>query len=257
MWRTETGLLKTKRETEKTTRNLVDTNENRKEQDGGDLQEKAAQKGDSKSGIETGYGRTLEGEYTDAEKRLSEDQIIARPITSSRLTQPLEDQSTHLVNSGMDAGLNENNKYLLPDVDPMATAPTARKFVQGADAAGSSGPPSPDKLDPDDYKDLLKITHGSKEDLQVLTQDMAAKGLFGGAHMPTGVHQDFLTQQSDAMALVKQNNEHGDSFNEIIVKVEMRKFQNLINNRLQKRNNLVSSDINRVFPINILANGTA
>jgi hypothetical protein len=31
----------------------------------------------------------------------------------------------------------------------------------------------------------------------------------------------------------------------------------LINNRLQKRNNLVSSDINRVFPINKLANGTA
>lgn len=84
----------------------------------------------------------------------------------------------------------------------------------------------------------------------MLTADMAAKGLFGGSHMPAGMHPDLLAQHSDALALAKQKKEHGDSFNEIIVKVEMRKFQNLINNRLQKRNNLVTSDINRVFPIN-------
>lgn len=75
--------------------------------------------------------------------------------------------------------------------------------------------------------------------------------------MPAAMHQELLVQHSDALALAQQKKEHGDSFNEIIVKVEMRKFQNLINNRLQKRNNLVSSDINRVFPINKLANGTA
>ena len=75
--------------------------------------------------------------------------------------------------------------------------------------------------------------------------------------MPAATHQEYLAQHSDALALAQQRKEHGDSFNEIIVKVEMRKFQNLINNRLQKRNNLVSSDINRVFPINKLANGTA
>ena len=75
--------------------------------------------------------------------------------------------------------------------------------------------------------------------------------------MPAAMHQELIAQHQDALAVAQQKREHGESFNEIIVKVEMRKFQNLINNRLQKRNNLVSADINRVFPINKLANGTA
>lgn len=42
-----------------------------------------------------------------------------------------------------------------------------------------------------------------------------------------------------------------DSFdNDIIMKVEMRKFMNLVNNRIQKRNNLVASDIYRIYPLN-------
>ena len=40
--------------------------------------------------------------------------------------------------------------------------------------------------------------------------------------------------------------EPDDSVNEIIVKVEMKKFQNLINNRLQKKNNLVNMDPKRL-----------
>lgn len=37
----------------------------------------------------------------------------------------------------------------------------------------------------------------------------------------------------------------------------MKKFQNLINNRLQRKNNLVSSDVNRVYPLNKIADGSA
>lgn len=43
------------------------------------------------------------------------------------------------------------------------------------------------------------------------------------------------------------------SVNEIIVKVEMKKFQNLVNNRLRKKNNLVNLDVNRIYPINKIA----
>ena len=41
------------------------------------------------------------------------------------------------------------------------------------------------------------------------------------------------------------------------MKVEMRKFMNLVNNRIQKRNNLVSMDYYRVYPLNQIANGQA
>jgi hypothetical protein len=37
----------------------------------------------------------------------------------------------------------------------------------------------------------------------------------------------------------------------------MKKFQNLINNRLQRKNNLVSSDTNRVYPLNKIVDGSA
>jgi hypothetical protein len=47
------------------------------------------------------------------------------------------------------------------------------------------------------------------------------------------------------------------SINEIIVKIEMKKFQNLINNRKQRKNNLVNQDIQRIFPINKILDGTA
>jgi len=48
-----------------------------------------------------------------------------------------------------------------------------------------------------------------------------------------------------------------ESVNEIIVKIEMKKFQNLITNRLERKNNLVQNDINRVFPLNKVTDGTA
>jgi hypothetical protein len=44
-----------------------------------------------------------------------------------------------------------------------------------------------------------------------------------------------------------------DSVNEIIAKIEMRKFQNLIKNRLQRKNNLVNMDITRIYPLNKIA----
>ena len=37
----------------------------------------------------------------------------------------------------------------------------------------------------------------------------------------------------------------------------MKKFQNLINNRLERKNNLVSTDAGRVFPLSKIAEGSA
>lgn len=37
----------------------------------------------------------------------------------------------------------------------------------------------------------------------------------------------------------------------------MKKFQNLINNRLQRKNNLVTADNNRVYPLNKIIDGSA
>jgi len=48
-----------------------------------------------------------------------------------------------------------------------------------------------------------------------------------------------------------------EHINEIIVKIEMKKFQNLINNRLKRKNNLMNADIKRVFPVNKVVDGTA
>ena len=44
-----------------------------------------------------------------------------------------------------------------------------------------------------------------------------------------------------------------ESVNEIIVKIEMKKFQNLINNRIRKKNNLINMDIYRIYPLNKIA----
>lgn len=63
-----------------------------------------------------------------------------------------------------------------------------------------------------------------------------------------------MASASQALAAMKSNS---DSVNEIIVKIEMKKFQNLVNNRLQRKNNLVASDIGRVFPLNKIVDGSA
>lgn len=46
-----------------------------------------------------------------------------------------------------------------------------------------------------------------------------------------------------------QSEEDEESINEIIVKVEMKKFQNLIQNRMAKKNTLVNMDIKRIYPL--------
>ena len=45
--------------------------------------------------------------------------------------------------------------------------------------------------------------------------------------------------------------------NDIIVKIEMKKFQNLIANRKQRKNNLVNQDIKRIYPLNKIQDGSA
>jgi len=63
--------------------------------------------------------------------------------------------------------------------------------------------------------------------------------------------------ESTSKAPIRADPDQPDSINEIIVKIEMKKFQNLINNRLKRKNNLMNADIQRIFPMNKIADGTA
>jgi hypothetical protein len=45
--------------------------------------------------------------------------------------------------------------------------------------------------------------------------------------------------------------------NEIILKIEMKKFQNLITDRMMQKNNLINKDNLRVYPMNKVVDGTA
>ena len=68
---------------------------------------------------------------------------------------------------------------------------------------------------------------------------------------PTGNYE------STSKGPVRPDPDQPDSINEIIVKIEMKKFQNLINNRLKRKNNLMNADIQRIFPMNKIVDGTA
>lgn len=46
------------------------------------------------------------------------------------------------------------------------------------------------------------------------------------------------------------NDPNRQDVNEIIVKIEMRKFQNLIENRIKHKNNLLQADMKRIYPLN-------
>ena len=45
------------------------------------------------------------------------------------------------------------------------------------------------------------------------------------------------------------NRDSNPNVNEIIVKIEMKKFQNLIENRIKHKNNLLQADMTRVYPL--------
>lgn len=143
------------------------------------------------------------------------------------MTQPLEDVRSDTVSkksSAADTPYDQNNKYLLADNDLHATVQT-RKLIHGGDDHDElPESPSPNKIDPEEYNHLIKMTQGSKEDLSVMTADMRANGLLGSTKISNDLQQEIMGQHSDALAMAQQRNEHGDSFNEIIVKVEMRKF---------------------------------
>ena len=59
-----------------------------------------------------------------------------------------------------------------------------------------------------------------------------------------------LAEQDGAAgpALNQRRNSNPD-VNEIIVKIEMKKFQNLIENRIKHKNNLLQADMKRVYPL--------
>ena len=57
-----------------------------------------------------------------------------------------------------------------------------------------------------------------------------------------------LTESDVNGAQLNRRNSNPD-VNEIIVKIEMKKFQNLIENRIKHKNNLLRADMKRVYPL--------
>lgn len=58
--------------------------------------------------------------------------------------------------------------------------------------------------------------------------------------------------------MMQLQNAAGDgNFNEIIAKIEMKKIQNLIENRLNRKNTLVDATCKRTYPLNQLSTGKA
>lgn len=67
---------------------------------------------------------------------------------------------------------------------------------------------------------------------------------------PFGIYKGQQTVNAPPSGGRYTESEPDESVNDIIVKVEMKKFQNLINNRMQKKNNLVNMDPKRIYPLN-------
>ena len=115
---------------------------------------------------------------------------------------------------------------MLIDAEPSSTSPAAAKAASDGEPGPSTGQASPGKSEQDVSNRLLAqpVKQGSGDDLAAGLQEQPSASILGGSHMPAAMHQELLAQHSDALALAQQRKEHGDSFNEIIVKVEMRKF---------------------------------
>ena len=83
-------------------------------------------------------------------------------------------------------------------------------------------------------------------------QDQSVRGATASGHPRRDSLIDGIQRSSIDIAESEQG-----SVNEIIVKIEMKKFQNLINNRLKRKNNLVNQDVKRLYPLNKIVDGTA
>jgi len=88
--------------------------------------------------------------------------------------------------------------------------------------------------------------------MPVVKQDQSARDVVAAGHP----RRDSLIDGVQRSSIDIAESEQG-SVNEIIVKIEMKKFQNLINNRLKRKNNLVNQDIKRLYPLNKIVDGTA
>ena len=60
--------------------------------------------------------------------------------------------------------------------------------------------------------------------------------------------QNILDTDTSAANIEAKKSSNPD-VNEIIVKIEMKKFQNLIENRIKHKNNLLQADMKRVYPL--------
>ena len=61
--------------------------------------------------------------------------------------------------------------------------------------------------------------------------------------------QDAAIQTPNEADFYSDSKNKPDEVNEIIMKIEMRKFQKLIENRVQHKNALLKADITRLYPI--------
>lgn len=62
----------------------------------------------------------------------------------------------------------------------------------------------------------------------------------------------FLSPKNEEKSKSPPRPNQSTEVNEIIVKIEMKKFQNLIENRIKHKNNLLQADAKRLYPMNKL-----
>ena len=70
-----------------------------------------------------------------------------------------------------------------------------------------------------------------------------------GEKRKTGASNSPQRKTEADMGNLETNHGSNPDVNEIIVKIEMKKFQNLIENRIKHKNNLLQADMKRVYPL--------
>ena len=63
------------------------------------------------------------------------------------------------------------------------------------------------------------------------------------------INSNEVSDKQDAPEPARAAHSNNPDVNEIIVKIEMKKFQNLIENRIKHKNNLLRADMKRVYPL--------
>ena len=106
---------------------------------------------------------------------------------------------------------------------------------------------------------LKEVTLDSNEKQSVkskfyLSEDKRHISPFGYQDETSLLLENFEKSNMSANSKKEPGDQQKGDVNEIIVKIEMKKFQNLIENRIKHKNNLLQADIKRVYPMSLQKN---